>query len=169
VASLGAYDSQLASSQIISKYIDRHMLSSSDMALHNFLVQQRVAMLTLQGEPDDCRRFFLGYPVRSQDATNQVKTFLENISNAKAEVVESSVSNPSLATKETPDAVAADLMNEYRKNGYAAEDLGKVSEIANLPPVDACRVGTEFTSILASFDPTKGWQILKNLILAGAG
>jgi hypothetical protein len=159
-----SYDAEVATSKITSEYVTRHLPTSSAPALHKLLVGQRIMIMALQQEPDDCRRYYLGYPVRSKYATAQLEKLSGDILDAKAEIIESSVASPSVAPKESLDSIATDLAEAYQRQGYAAQDLQKVSDVANLPPSDGCRVATEFTSILASFDQTKAARIFKNLM-----
>lgn len=52
----------------------------------------------------------------------------------------------------------------YQQKGYDLNDLAKIDQVGTLPPVEGCRIATEFSEALAFIDAKQSAYVFKNLI-----
>ena len=56
------------------------------------------------------------------------------------------------------------IKKQYTVLGYSTEDYDMLTQINTMPPVDACRIATEFSHTISSMEPDKATYIFKNLL-----
>jgi hypothetical protein len=164
----GPNDRRQASARAIGaaladKYVNLHILMASDDAIHN-LMQSEVAILsTVRAQPDACVALYLG---SASAPIDKVPPELLNAKlNARAEVIETSVAQPSPPlTNVTVDTLGQILMRAYQTNGFDIQEISKLSDVGSLPPKDGCLVAYHFLSAMASLDPKDGTTVYKGLI-----
>ncbi len=154
---------QAASAEFVAKYFNKHLVSASDEVTHKMLQHNVAVMKKFQNKPALCVGYYLGNPqFAKDDVTND---FVIEESNIKADIIESSVSNPSLPPKAaSTDDLIKIIAVAYQQKGYDLNDLTKIDRVGTLPPVEGCKIAMEFSEALASIDAKQSAYVFKNLI-----
>jgi len=157
--------SQHLSAEVVNRFLEKHMITASNQSIYLMLKFNAQVLDTLQ-DPRDCVGYFLGTSVNPNALSADV---IKEGSNLKANIIESSINNPSAPSKASHiEDVTTPLLQEYQRHGYSPDDLTKTQLVSTLPPVDGCRVATSFSNALASMDETQAAYVFKNLMLFGA-
>ena len=91
---------------------------------------------------------------------------MKRISDAKADIIESAINNPSIPPEAASlDAALMPLAMEYRRAGNSREDILELSNVANLPAEEGCRVATAFTDALARLDEKQSVLAYKSILM----
>jgi len=161
------YEAQAASAEIISRYFNKHMLSASDEMTFKQIQREAKVIASLQDKPRLCVSYYLGKPEFSE--TDVTPEFLEEDTNLKADVIESSVSNPSPPPKAASiEDILTIIADAYQKKGYDVQSLAKLDKVETLPPEEGCKLAIEFSGTLASMEMKQATYVFKNLLyLAG--
>ncbi|HEY6701469.1 MAG TPA: hypothetical protein VI137_11765 [Pseudolabrys sp.] len=85
--------------------------------------------------------------------------------NAKADIIESSVTMPSPPPKNASiDEIVRTITGAYQAKGYDAAEMAKIANVQSLPPAEGCQIGYRFISALASMNEKQGAFVYKGLI-----
>jgi len=154
---------QAASAELVAKYFTKHLVSASDEMTYKMLRRNVEVMKMFKNKPILCVGYYLGKPQFSkEDITND---FVTEQTNLKADIIESSVSNPSLPPKAANvDALIKIIAVVYQQKDYDLNDLAKIDQVGTLPPVEGCKIATEFSEALAFLDAKQSAYVFKNLI-----
>lgn len=157
------YKAQAASAEIVAKYLNKHMVSASDEMTFKKIQREAKVIASFQNKPQLCVSFYLGNPQFSKD--DITPEFLAEESSLKADLIESSINNPSLPPKAASiDEIINIIAQSYQKNGYDLQSLAKIDQVANLPPAEGCKIAIEFTKALASMGQKQASYVFKNLL-----
>ena len=86
--------------------------------------------------------------------------------NARADVIETSVTQPSPPTTTvTVDALGKILVRAYQNNGFNVGEISKVDDVGSLPSKEGCDIGYHFLSAIASLDPKEAATVYKGLLI----
>lgn len=153
-------------SNIVAKYFEKHLMAASDESIYNLLQRNLANLKKFQGRPELCVGYYLGNPRFA--ASDLTPEFLTEEGNLKADVIESSVKEPSLPPQAANlDELANTLLEGYTQKGYSPDGLSKIGDVGTLPPIEGCRVAIEFSDVIASLDQNAGPRLFKNLTYLG--
>jgi len=155
---------QQLTGQVVNEFFTKRLLFASDESLYSFLQFNATALQRLHNHPEDCGAFFVGSG--AIDLKMLPADFLEHGLDIKADVIESSINNPTPASKAKDfDEFTDPLVAAYQRNGYKLEDIANVFKISQFPAADGCRIATSFIASLASLDKAKASFVFKNWML----
>jgi hypothetical protein len=102
-----------------ARYLDFHMLTASDAAIHHVLQTEAGILEALKNSPTECVGQFLGTPSASRLEAIP-RPLVEANLNAKAEIIESSVVAPSPPQQKTTNMedLVGVVTRAYRTRGY---------------------------------------------------
>ncbi len=154
-----------ASSALVAKYVQQHMLTAPDAQIHALLQQNYKVLATLNSQPELCVDYFLGKP--NLQFSNFSPETLEIEGDLKADIIEQSMQNPSMPEKAQDfDQVVELIVNGYAAKGFSLDGLSKIENLEAFAAQDACKAATEFSAFIASLDAPDGSFVFKNLLLA---
>jgi hypothetical protein len=160
--------SQLLGAEISNRYYNIHIATASDAAIHNVLNANFRIMEALKEKPKTCVGFYLetGFNVSDIPAT-----FLEEGTNAKAAVIESSIKSPTNREKLTAEQLVIALIASYQKNGIthdnALAEIEKLDTLNSLPAEEGCTIASHFSAALANMDEKTAASTFTSLIALG--
>jgi hypothetical protein len=103
--------------EITIRYVSQHMLTASDAAIHRLLQTEANILDSLKDNPTECVAQYLGTPSASHVKAIP-RSLVEASIDAKAEIIESSVVNPSPPPRTANiDDIAGIITNAYRTKG----------------------------------------------------
>ena len=157
------YKAQAASAEILAKYLNKHMVSASDEMTFKQIQREAKVIASFQNKPQLCVSYYLGNPQFSKD--DITPEFLNEESNLKADLIESSVSNPSMPPKAASiDEIINIIAESYQKNGYDLQGLAKIDQVATLPPSEVFKISIDFSKALAAMEQKQAAYVFKNLL-----
>jgi hypothetical protein len=157
------YKAQAASAEIVAKYLNKHMVSASDEVTYKQIQREAKVIASFQNKPQLCVSYYFGNPQFSKD--DITPEFLNEESNLKADLIESSVSNPSMPPKAASiDEIINIIAESYQKNGYDLQGLAKIDQVATLPPAEGCKIAIDFSKALAAMEQKQAAYVFKNLL-----
>jgi hypothetical protein len=157
-----SYKSQAAHSQFVTKYLNKHMMYASDEMIYKLIQREAKVIASFQNKPQFCVSYYLGTTQFSKD--DITPEFLNEDSNLKADLIESSISNPSIPHKAASiDEIANVIVEAYKKSGYDLRGLAKLNQVASLPPAEGCKIAIDFSNAIASMDQKQAAYVFKNL------
>jgi len=149
-----------------NRYLNLHMPTASDAAIHRLLQTEAGILEALKNNPTECVGQYLGTPSASRLEAIP-RSLVEASLDAKAEIIESSVVIPSPPPKTANiDNIVGVIINAYRAKGYDTAEMGKIGDVQSLPPDEGCQVGYRFVSTLASMDEKQSAFVYKELVSA---
>jgi hypothetical protein len=155
--------SQEFGAELVQRYFQKHLLSASDEATHRLLKRNVYVMKLFQDHPEFCVAYYLGKP--NFGKTEITEDFIKEETDLKADVIESSVSNPSLPPQAANiESLVKIIASSYHKKGYNLNNLQKIDRIETLAPKEGCEVAIEFSDALASLDTKQSSYVFKNLL-----
>lgn len=158
----GQIEAQNAAREVMEKYFSPHINEASDEATYEMIRWQSRALETLKDKPLVCVNYYLGNV--GLNANDLPSGFLDEELRVKANLLESSVTNPSKFKAIKSEAEFAEVITKYYgKNGYSTDGLMKIGEVATLPADEACKIVREFVGTLASMDQQLASQVMKTL------
>ena len=159
--------SRALAADFTGRYLDLHMLTASDAAIHHLLQTEARILEALKNNPAECVAQYLGTPTASRLEAIP-RPLVEANLNAKAEVIESSVitQSPPPRIANIKDVVGV-ITRAYRAKGYDIAGIAKLANMHSLPPAEGCEVGYMFVSALLSMDENQSAFVFKGLMAAG--
>jgi hypothetical protein len=159
-------ESRALAADFTGRYLNLHMPTASDAAIHRLLQTEASTLEALKNNPAECVAQYLGTPSASRlEATP--RSLVEESLNAKAEIIESSVVTPSPPPKIAKiDDIAGVIADAYRAKGYDTAEIAKIGNVQLLPPDEGCQVSYRFVSALASMNEKQSAFVYKGLLSA---
>lgn len=155
--------SRILGAGIANRYVDLHTPTASNAAIHHVLQSQANIMRSLKGNPTVCVAQYLGTPAAGLESISQ--SLSAELLNAKADIIESSVTTPSPPPKNASiDEIVRAITGAYQAKGYDTAEIAKIANVQSLPPAEGCQIGYRFISALASMNETQGAFVYKGLI-----
>src|SRR5262245_18871854 len=153
--------------EFTGRYLNLHMPTASDAAIHRLLQTEASILEALKNNPAECVGQFLGTPSASRLELIP-PPLVEASLNAKAEIIESSVVTPSPLPKTVSmEDVVGVMTRAYRAKGYDIAGIAKIANVQSLSSAEGCEVGYRFVSALLSIDEKQSALVFKGLIAAG--
>lgn len=150
--------------KLVAKYFAQHINSTSDVSIYNVLKENAQAIQKFNSNPELCVNYYLGNPKFKKGEIDD--ELISKETDLKADVIESSINNPSpLSTPGTLEDLSKILVGSYVSNGFDVSEMGKLEQLTTLPPVQGCKIATDFTIALASLDSKRAAYVFKSLML----
>jgi hypothetical protein len=149
---------------LADKYVNLHILMASDDAIHSLLLSEAAIVRSVRSQPDACVALYLGTANAPVDKLSP--ELVNEKLNARADVIETSVTRPSPPTTTvTVDALAKILVRAYQNNGFDINEISKLSDVGgSLPSKEGCDIANHFLSVMTSLDPKEGATVYKGLL-----
>ncbi len=145
---------------MIPKY-HKSLISASSAAIYNMLQYKFTTMKSLSSNPEDCVRYFLDELIPISKDMADTKWLQEDLAMKNAVMTGP---RSELLPANNIDDVNQAIKKQYTVLGYSTEDYDMLTQINTMPPVDACRIATEFSHTISSMEPDKATYIFKNLL-----
>ncbi len=157
------FSAQAASAELVTMYLNMHMISASEEMTYKQIQREAKIIDSFKNKPQLCVSYYLGSPKFTKDDISE--EFLNEESNLKADLIESSVKNPSMPPKAaSTDEIINIIAESYQKNGYDLQGLEKLGQITSLTPEEGCKIATDFSKALASMEQKQSSYVFKNLL-----
>ncbi len=158
---------EVASRVIISKYVNKSIAKASDATLVEMLSLNALNLSKMTSTPQLCVDYYLGRGsfvapgnFTSDDVIREGRV--------KAALLRSAVKSPSMPEKYlTSDEIGPELLRRYKDLKLDVAGLTKVAKIAELDPVEGCRIATDFSKALAGTEDQSSALLVKSLMKAG--
>lgn len=147
-------DVAAASANFVNKYVQKHLPTASDAAIHNMFGQEAKIFDALTNFPSICIDYFMEDGlIPSEEVATRLLAFAAAGSDAKAEIIESSAVHPSISgEKVEPSLMLSIFTRGYKELGYPAEDMMKIADIRTFPAAEGCRLIREYANVMAAMD-----------------
>jgi hypothetical protein len=151
------------STKLSSKYVNAHLLISSDQMLFKYLKSNLMTIESFRTRPDVC---FAYYKANGQvPPTAATPKLMEDDLNLKADIIESSLSNPSPPREPVSQEEITRLYIEaYKTSGADIRDLPKITGSAEISPEEGCRIAIEAYKAVVSLGEQKGARLFRGLL-----
>lgn len=149
--------------ELSTKYVNAHLLTAPDQMLFKGLQSNLVTIESFRTRPDICLAFY--------KASGQVPSaamtpkLMEDELNLKADIIESSIANPSPPREPvSPEEIKSLFVEAYKNTGADIRDLPKLTGSSAIPPDEGCRIAIEFYKALVSLGEQKGARLFRGLL-----
>ncbi len=157
---------QAVSAELSNRYFSKHLLSASDESTQRLIRHNLDAMRSLEKQPSLCVGYYLGSP--NFDRSIMPQTLIARELDLRADVIESSVNNPSLPPQAASlDSIMNIIISEYQRKGYALSNLARIDKVESVTAEEGCRIAMEFMDAIASLDTKQSAYVFKNLLYLG--
>jgi hypothetical protein len=152
---------------LAEKYVNLHILMASDDAIRNLLQSEVAIISSVRTQPDACVALYLG------SATAPIEKLAPELLttklNARAEIIETSVSQPSPPlTSVTAEAMAKIMLRAYQPNGFDFNEVTKLSDIGgSMSAKEGCPIAYHFLFAMASLSAKEEAIVYKGLMSLG--
>lgn len=151
-----------------SKYLNRHIITSSDASIYNMTRKKARALHSLKDYHKVCVNFFLrDHSNNRAELTRYLSgSLMAEVIDAEVNVVENSISKltlPLLDRDFMGGPLGKKIATLYTTKGYDSKDLARVNQIKTLPANEGCKIATEFYDVLLSLDERESAYFLRNL------
>lgn len=158
---------EMASRVIISKYVEKSITKASDAALAEMLALNALNQSRMAATPKLCVDYYLGRGALGASGNFTPDDVIRE-GRVKASLLRSAAKSPSTPARYlTADEIGAMLVKRYEDLKLDLNGLTKVGKVAELDPVEGCRVATEFSKALAGTDDKSSALLVKSLMKAG--
>jgi hypothetical protein len=144
-------ESRALAAEMTGRYLDLHIPTASDAAIHRLLETEANILEALKNNPAEC----VGQRASRLEAIP--RPLVEANLNAKAEIIESSVVAPSPPPKTANMDDVVSVITEF----------AKIANVQSLPPAEGCEVGYRFFLALLSIGEKQSAFVIKGLRAAG--
>jgi hypothetical protein len=155
---------QIASRALVAKYLNSDMLKASDNTVYRYIKYDNYIQNTLKSKPETCVAYSMGDYVNPDELPSEA---LEEMSNIKADVLESANNNPTSLVAMTSDEIAYTLKEIYQRNGFPVEELASLGNVRMMLPTEGCRALSDFSDAVVSLEEKKASRLLKSIIANG--
>lgn len=104
-------------------------------------------MQWLQSQPDHCAAYFKASG--AGDLSYLPRDVRLALAEVYADLVEAAASRPVTRSTIGDEEFVAAITEAYAANGFSADDMAKLDEVATLDPAETCRLGTQISIALA--------------------
>lgn len=148
------------SATISNRYFDLHLATASNAAIHKVLKTNSAIVEALSEKPKACVGFFLETGFNAGDIP---ASLLGAMTDAKADVIESSIKNPTHRENLTREQAGSALVGAYRENSFDFSEVEKISNLNSLPAEDGCPIARHFSAVLANMDEKTAASVFTSL------
>jgi hypothetical protein len=152
---------QIASRALIAKYFNSDILKASDNTVYKYIKYDNYIQNTLKNKPDTCVAYAMGDYVNPDELPSGS---LVEMSNIKADVLESASNNPTHFVNMTVDEMASTLKDVYQHNGFPVEEIANLGNIRMMLPSEGCRALSDFSDALAALEENNASRLLKSIM-----
>ncbi len=155
---------QLASGEILEKYLNQHYLVASNDKLHALFSKNAEMIKSYQNNPARCVAYFLGR-LQYTKAERESPAYLQELE-MKAEIIENNPMNllPPYVSSGSIEDVGQKLDEAYKAKGYDPLDMQLLDKIDKLPQDQGCKAAVEYADSLASMDSATAGYVFKTLL-----
>lgn len=155
---------EVASRLIVSRYVEKSIATASDGALAELLALNALTMSRLAAEPKLCVDYYLGRGSIGQSGNFSWEDLLRE-ARVKASLLRTAVKSPSRpAVYWTMEEIGTELVKRYGDLKLDVQGLAKLEKVAELDPVEGCRIATDFAKALAGSDDKSSALLMKSLM-----
>ena len=145
--------------KFLGSYYFPDLSLASDKAIFNVLKNDEAVAQKYAKRPDMCVAYFNG--TISGMRTAEAQAISDTLSDKRAEIVESAVSNPTRRPPPaSPQAIIMQIVKAYNALGYDPQHLRKLASLASLPAAENCQIQTEYTNALVSLGEAQAGYVV---------
>jgi hypothetical protein len=155
---------QLASGEIVGKYLNQHYLVASNDKLQALFVRNAETIKSYQNEPVRCVAYYLGRLQYSKEERESL-SYQQELE-MKADIISNNPMNllPPYEGGGSIEDVRQKLDGAYKAKGYDPEDMQFLDKIDTVPPEQGCKAAVEYIDTLASMDAATAGYVFKSLL-----
>ena len=158
-------ESQKITAALSNKYFQQSVLNASNNSIYELIKNDVKTLNSFKSKPKLCLAYFLGNGGFGENDLSQ--EFIDRVSSIKADIIESSVINPSILTKKDVNVneIGDLITSSYKAKGYDIKDFQKLDQINLLEPKEACEVVLKFNNALEFLGEEKAVYVYKSMML----
>lgn len=156
--------SQIIGARFVEKYLNQSLPNAADDKVYKFMETNYEMNAALKESPQACIAFSLG--MSSPELNQYIQQHpekLNQLSEAKADIIESAFTSPSKLTEMKQEDVVAKLKEAYLKAGFTEKDIKRLETVGTLQQDEQCQVMIDFAKSLNSLDTHEASTLFKNL------
>ncbi|MBT9288844.1 hypothetical protein [Prosthecodimorpha staleyi] len=149
--------------ELTTKYMVKDLTRAPDSIIFRTIQRNLSVVQQFSKRPEICVAYYKANGQIPQSA--QTPKLIEEEMSLKADIIESSIANPSPPREPVSAEEIRSLFTEaYKNTGADIRDLPKLTKSSTVSPDEGCRIAIEFYKALVSLGEQKGARLFRGLL-----
>lgn len=154
---------QSFTAELTTKYMVEDLIKVPDRTIFKAIERNLSIVQQFRKRPEICVAYYKANGQIPPSAQNP--KLIEEEMNLKADIIESSIANPSPPREPvSPEEIKSLFVEAYKNTGADIRDLPKLTGSSAIPPDEGCRIAIEFYKALVSLGEQKGARLFRGLL-----